>query len=145
MTQALLILIFIAAAMSLVSYVYCWQDIKGGRPHIVSLRQITGIMDRNRLNRRFGIPETGYYYPLSPEQMQDLLRSRAWFFYGECTADAVCLLGVWLYMNGQGDSDFLWWFIALAGICQIINVGFSLWLVHKWREQIREEIENSDD
>src|SRR5437868_5178985 len=98
MIQFLLILIFCSSALSLLSYVYCWQDIRTGRPHIISLRQITTIMDRNRLNQMFGPPEKGYYYMLSPEQLYGLIQSRRWFYVCECAADITCALGVWLYM-----------------------------------------------
>ena len=145
MTEFFLICIFASAALSLLSYLYCWQDIQRGRPHIISLRQITTIMDRNRLNQMFGSPGPGYYYTLSPPQLLALVRWKQWFFYLECTADTACLLGVWLYMTGNGLQNSVGWFIVLAGLCQGINLAYSIWLIRKWSFQIREEIENSED
>jgi hypothetical protein len=144
MIQFLLVSIFFSAALSLISYVYCWQDIRSGRPHIISLRQITAIMDRKRLNRIFGMPEPGYYYPLSPELMYELIRKRRWFYTRECTADITCILGVWLYMTGRLPATYVGWFAALAGICQMINLVYSLFLISKWHSQLREEIDNSE-
>jgi hypothetical protein len=139
----LLVIIFIAAGMSLLSYVYCWIDILGGSPHIISLRQITAVMDRERLNLRFGPPDASYRYALDKPQLAALIRSRRGFFAAECTADALCLLGAWLYMGAGMDDSHIGWFILLAGLCQGINVGWSLWQVRKWAHQIVEEMDNS--
>lgn len=145
MTSFLLGLIFVSAALSLVSYVYCWHDIRGGRPHIISLRQILTIMDRNRINEMFGAPEPGYYYPLSPAQLRIVMQERRWFYTRECTTDIVCLVGSWLYMTGGASPDTVYGFILLAGLCQGINVAYSLWLIRKWSAQIREELDNTGD
>ena len=145
MIEFLLVAIFCSAAMSLISYMYCWQDIRGGRPHIISLRQITSIMDRNRLTQLLGKPEPGYYYALSPAQLSVIIRSRRWFYTRECAADITCILGAWLYMTGSiGDENILL-FIILALSCQMVNLIYSFCLISKWRFQLREEIENSED
>src|SRR5689334_16790296 len=99
MISLLLLSIFVTASLSLVSYIYCWQDIRHGHPHIISLRQITSVMDRERLTRMFGQPQPGYYYKLTPEQVHNVMKRRGWFFYSECTADIMCLLGAWMYMT----------------------------------------------
>jgi hypothetical protein len=114
MAELRLILIFISAGLSLVSYVYCWQDIRTGRPHILALRQITSIMDRHRLTALFGQPEPGYYYKLTPEQVKALIRRHLNFYIGECAAELVCMLGVWRYMSGSASPDGLPAFILLA-------------------------------
>jgi len=145
MIQFLLIVIFISAALSLLSYIHCWQDICRGRPHIISLRQITSVMDREWLNRRFGAHEPGYYYKLSPAQIQDIVRKHGWFFYCECAMDTVCLFGAWWFSIGLGSGDMALLFILLAGAGQGLNVAYSFWLMRKWKHQIREEIENSED
>jgi|GEM_PF-4808329 len=140
-----LVSIFIMAALSLLSYVYCWHDIRGGNPHIVSLRQILTIMDRHQIDALLGTHGPGYYYQLTPEQLQGLVQSRRWFYTRECAADMTCLLGSWMYMTGVGDPRAAGWFALLAVLCQSINFGYSLWLISKWRGQLREEIENTDD
>jgi len=145
MAEIALITIFIASALSLVSYVYCWNDIKSGRPHIITLRQITSIMDRNRLNALYGSPEPGYYYRLPPETLAAMLARYRWFYIRECAADLVCMLGVWRYMQGASHPNGQTIFIALALTCQAVNILYSLWLVRKWRDQLREEMENSSD
>lgn len=139
----LLGLVFVVAALSLLSYVYCWQDIKGGRPHIISLRQILVIMDRHRIDALLGGHGPGYYYRLTPAQVAALLSGRRWFYRRECAADLTCLLGSWLYMTGVGDARAASWFVLLAGLCQGINLAYSLWLIGKWRDQLKEEIDNS--
>ena len=145
MAEIFLIAIFIASALSLVSYVYCWNDIKSGRPHIITLRQITSIMDRNRLNAIYGAPEPGYYYRLSPETVAIICARYRGFYLRECAADLVCMLGVWRAMQGAAHPSGQTLFIALAFTCQAINILYSLWLVRKWRDQLREEMENSID
>ena len=35
--------------------------------------------------------------------------------------------------------------LTLAGLCQGINLAYSLWLMRKWQDQFREELENSGD
>lgn len=146
MADLLLCLIFIVAALSLLSYLYCWNDIKSGRPHIIALRQITMIMDRAQHNRWFGAPEPGYYYPLSPQQVAAILRWRRGFYRRECAADLVCMFGAWRAMTGMmGEGAGLFMFIALAALCQSVNVAYSLWLIRKWRGQIQEELENTID
>jgi len=145
MIQFLLFTIFCSASLSLISYVYCWHDIRSGRPHILSLRQITAIMDRNRLNQLFGQPEPGYYYALTPAQLYEIIQRRRWFYTGECAADITCILGVWLYMMGIIANEKILLFLLLAGLCQVINLAYSIRLISKWRGQLREEIENSED
>ncbi len=145
MTAFLLVAIFIFASLSLVSYVYCWADIKSGRPHILSLRQITNIMDRNRLNELFGKPEPGFFYKLSPEMLAKLIRMRQPFFLRECATDIVCIYGAWRFMTSEAPLLLLWLFVVLAMLCQAVNLLYSLILVKKWGGQIREEIDNSED
>jgi hypothetical protein len=137
--------IAIVAALSLLSYLYCWSDIKSGRPHIIALRQITMVMDRARLNQWFGNPEPGYYYQLTPAQVASIIRSRRWFYVSECAADSVCLIGAWRVMIGAASEGTVVPFIILATLCQSINLLYSLWLIRKWRDQIQEELENSGD
>lgn len=145
MVSVLLITIFIISALSLISYVYCWQDIKTGRPHIITLRQITSIMDRKQLNILFGPPEPGYYYKLLPEMVTYLQNTYRLYYIRECAADIVCMAGVWRYMHAPDSAPGQIIFILLALTCQGINIIYSLWLVRKWRDQLREEMENSGD
>ena len=140
MTGLLLVTIFMMAAMSLLSYVYCWHDIKSGEPHIISLRQITNIMDRNRLTHMFGSPAPGYRYKLSPLALKALLKARQGFYYTEVGADSACILGAYAYMTHQVPMGTVGWFIVLAGLCQSINFAYSIWLVRRWGHQIREEM-----
>jgi len=145
MIQFLLVIIFISAALSFLSYVYCWNDIRSGRPQIVSLRQITGVMDRERLNQWFGRPAPGYYYTLTPEQVKGILWWRAWFVRSECALDGVCLFGAWWFSHYVKHAGFVYGFIFLGGLCQIVNLAHSFWLMQKWQHQIREEVENSEE
>jgi hypothetical protein len=142
MIGMLLTLIFLSATLSLVSYSYCWHDIKTGRPHIISLRQITTIMDRHRLNAMFGPPGAGYRYKLSPQMLRTLVKGRIFYFYSETAADCVCLVGSYLYLTKQVQAS-VGWFILLAVICQAVNVAHSILLVRKWSHQIKEELEDS--
>lgn len=145
MAEIFLITIFMAAATSLISYIYCWHDIKTGRPHIISLRQITNIMDRNRLTALFGKPEPGYYYVLSPQMLVAFTRKYQTSYYSEVGADTMCLIGSYMYMTGQLAADRVWWFIALAGFCQVVNFCYSIMLVRRWAHQFREEMNDIDD
>lgn len=143
--ELLLVLIFISAGLSLVSYVYCWQDITSARPHILALRQITSIMDRNRLNALFGQPQPGFYYALKPEQVKALTSRFRGFYLRECAAEIVCMAGVWRYMAGYASPAGQGAFIVLAIICQGINFIYSMWLIRKWRDQLQEELEEGGD
>lgn len=145
MAELLLVLIFLSAGMSLVSYVYCWQDITSGRPHILALRQITSIMDRHRLNTLYGSPEPGFYYPLSPLQVAQLTGRYRGFYLRECAAELVCMLGVWRYMSGSAAPEGQTLFILLAMACQGVNFIYSLHLIRKWRDQLQEEIQQRHD
>jgi hypothetical protein len=145
MIGILLLIIFVFAGLSLVSYLYCWADIKGGNPHILSLRQITNVMDREKLNRMFGDPLPGYFYKLEPAAVTQLMARRQWYFYRECATDAICVLGAWRYMVIDAHPVALRYFLLLAFACQALNLVYSIILVKKWGYQIREEIENSDD
>ena len=145
MDELLMVLIFLSAGLSLVSYVYCWQDITSGRPHILALRQITSIMDRNRLNAIYGQPEPGFYYPLSPQTVAQLTSRYRWFYMRECAAEAVCMLGVWRFMVGSGAPELQGLFVVLALLCQGVNFIYSLWLIRKWRDQLQEEIQQRRD
>lgn len=141
MSGFLLFVILVSGALSLVSYLYCWHDIKRGKPHIISLRQITGIMDRNRLDSLLGRHDGRYFYNLSPDVRTRLLNGRREFVYGECAADLVCMLGAGRYFSGAAAESTQGWFILIAGLCQAINFAYSTHLVRKWSHQIREEID----
>ncbi|MBY0406346.1 MAG: hypothetical protein K2Q01_01540 [Rickettsiales bacterium] len=145
MVEALLMGIFLTAALSLASYVYCWQDIKTGRPHIITLRQITAIMDRNQLNALFGMPKPGYFYELSEETVHNLLTRYRGYYVRECAADSVCMLGVWRHMQGAAAPETMALFILLAMTCQGVNIIYSMHLIKKYRHQLREEMENPGD
>lgn len=142
MTVFLLTAIFIAAALSLVSYLYCWWDIRGGHPHIISLRQITNIMDRHILDLLFGNHDRGYYYTLSPEKLVIFRRAWGGYYYREIAADGICMIGVYRYMTGLASPDTVGWFILLATVCQAINFAYSILLIRRWSHQIREELED---
>jgi hypothetical protein len=145
MAELLMVLVFLSAGLSLVSYVYCWQDITSGRPHILALRQITSIMDRNRLNAQYGQPEPGFYYTLTPAQIATLTSRFRLFYLRECAAEGVCMLGVWRFISGSGTPDLQWIFVFLAITCQGINFIYSIWLLRKWRDQLQEEIQQRHD
>lgn len=145
MAEAFLILIFITAALSLLSYVYCWHDIKSGSPHIVTLRQITSIMDRHQLNALFGMHGPGYYYAIPPDILAAMLARYRSYYWRECAADAVCMLGVWRYMQASEDAPGRSLFILLAFTCQAINIIYSLWLIRKWRHQLLEEMNSAGE
>jgi hypothetical protein len=145
MSAIFLVLIFIMSALSLISYVYCWNDIKTGRPYILSLRQITSIMDREKLNQLFGPPGRGYFYKLAPHVLYTLLKERQYFYYRECAADVLCVFGAWRYMTHEVGDATTALFILLASACQGINLVYGYFLVKKWGGQIREEIEKSED
>lgn len=136
-----LVTIFIVSALSLISYVYCWQDIHNGRPHITSLRQLTHIMDRNLLNQLFGEPKPGYVYELPPPVLRALVQWKRPFFIQEVLADGLCAYGAYRYMTVDTHPDFVLWFVLLAGVCQGIDLLHSFWLVRRWWHQISEEFE----
>ena len=144
MAELLLAAIFITAGLSLLSYIYCWQDIKSGRPHIITLRQITSIMDRHRLNAMFGSPQPGYYYPIPDTILKPMLAYYRSFYLSECLADSLCMLGAWRYMQHK-DAQGQALFISLAFTCQAVNIIYSIWLIRKWGHQLREEFENSGE
>ncbi len=145
MSAFLLAIIVCSALFSLISYVYCWHDIRTGRPHIISLRQITSIMDRNRLNDLFGRHVTGYYYELTQTQLTHLIQIRRWFYISECSADALCIVAAWFALTGVTNPENTPLIVVLTGLCQGINLVYSFWLISKWHPQLREEIETSDD
>ena len=145
MMQFLLVLIFISGALSLLSYIFCWQDIAAGRPHIISLRQITSIMDRKRLNAHFGAPKRGFYYQLTPVQVEGILWRQRGYMIAECSLDGLCVLGSWWFASGLGSQELELPFIGAAGLSQLLNVLYSFFLLRKWQHQMQEELENSDD
>lgn len=141
----MMLVIFFTALLSLASYLYCWNDIRRGRPHIISLRQVTLIMDRNALNRLFGQPQPDYRYALPLETLARLIKAKQGYVYLEMAADALCMLGAWRYLTGAAPEALEEWFILLAALCQGVNIVYSMWLVWKWGDQIREEMEDLGD
>lgn len=133
--------VFLIATLSLASYLYCWNDIRRGHPHILSLRQITLVMDREALNRMFGAPDARYRYALAPEALAGVIRARRFYAYSEMAIDAVCALAMWSVVTHRALPVFEDWLVLLAGLAQGINLAYSLWLVRKWGWQIREEME----
>jgi hypothetical protein len=145
MSEFVLGIIFISAGMSLISYIYCWQEVRSGTPHILALRQITSIMDRNSLNQRYGKPDLGYNYTLTEEQVDELLATYRSFFLRECATEITCMFGVWRYMTGAAPSQYVWLFIALAVAVQGVNLAYSMWLIRKWRDQLQEETDSEGE
>lgn len=137
--------VFLIATLSLASYLYCWNDVRRGRPHILSLRQVTLIMDREALNRLFGAPGPGYRYVLSAENVAAIARSRRVYVYSEIALDAICMLAAWSVVTHQALPALEDWLVLLAGLAQAINLAYSMWLIRKWGWQIREEIEDIGD
>lgn len=142
MVSFLLVSIFLAAALSLLSYLYCWWDIQSGSPHIISLRQITNIMDRHLLDRIFGAHKEGYVYELSPQKLAFIRLVWGGYYYRELAADTICMIGAYYYMTQAAAPAFVLLFIVLATTCQAINFVFSIRLVRRWKHQIREELED---
>jgi hypothetical protein len=140
-----LFLIFGCAAVSLLSYLYCWQDIRGGAPHIISLRSVTYIMDRHQLNHLYGEPDRRWRYHFPPETLKRFKARWSGQFLLAIGADSSCLLGAYRYLTEQGAPVFLPWFVLLAGGYQALSYIWSYLLVHRWGHQIREEIEGFDD
>ena len=145
MTALLLILIFLFAGCSFVSFVYCWLDIRGGKPYILSLRQITGIMDRNIINSLYGMPQKGFIYPLSPKDIRHILNSRRMYFYRESLADSLCIFGSWRFMTQEASTGMLWTFLLLGGVCQGLNMLYSFQVLERWGDQIREELDSPEE
>ncbi len=141
----LLACVMLVAFLSLCSYLYCWHDIRRGRPHILSLRQITLIMDRNRLDSIFGHHQKGYYYQLNPAALAMIVRSRRGFVFFEVLADTFCLWGSYRYLAGLASMQTVGLFVVLAAVCQGIDVWFSMRLVRAWWPQIQEEIDNTGE
>ncbi|MCE2926308.1 MAG: hypothetical protein LW823_01490 [Rickettsiales bacterium] len=138
--SGLLIMILIISAMSLASYVYCWRDIMQGNPHIISLRQITCIMDRNMLDMIFGKHEAGYRYLLSPYSRKWFRTQWGFYYLRETAADWLCIIGA-LYFWFIPDHPLTLSFVLLAVCCQGINITQSVLLVRRWRHQILEELD----
>jgi len=141
MSALLLLVVLLLSALSLASYVYCWRDVMRGHPHIISLRQITCIMDRHLLDIMFGRHEAGYRYTLSPHARRWFARQWGGYWLREVAADAVCIIGA-LYFWFMDDRPLMVSFLLLALTCQGINMVQSMWLVRRWRHQIIEELDD---
>ncbi len=135
-----LIIIMLISVMTAGSYWFCWQDILRGRPHILSMRQVTLIMDRNRLDAVFGRHKEGYVYELSPQSLSALVKARRFFVYSEMTAEFVCFVGAYRYLNDMAAPEFVGLFVLLAGLCQGIDIWMSIRLIRRYWHQIEEEM-----
>lgn len=133
--------VFLVSVLSLGSYLYCWRDVKRGNPHILSLRQVTLVMDREVLNRLFGAPGPGWRYALTPEARAELVRSRWFYIHSEMAIDLACMLAAWSVVTHKAPPAMEIWLVLLAGVAQGINLAYSVWLMKKWGWQIREEME----
>ncbi|MFO0388903.1 MAG: hypothetical protein ACK502_04185 [Alphaproteobacteria bacterium] len=135
-----LIVIVLISILTAGSYWFCWQDILRGRPNILSMRQITLIMDRNKLDAIFGRHQPDFYYTLTPEMLAALVRSRKFFVYSEIAAEVVCFIGAYRYLTGAASLETVWVFILLAAICEGIDIWMSITLIRKYWYQIEEEM-----
>lgn len=136
----LIILVGCISVLSLGSWLYCWNDVQKGRPNILSLRQITLIMDRHRLDALYGKHGSGYIYELSKESLQQINRDRRMFVYSEMLADGCCFFGVYRYFTGTMDTSLLPLFMTLAIAYQSLSLWYSMTLVKRWWHQIAEEM-----
>ncbi len=132
--------IILISILSAGSYWFCWQDIKRGRPSILSMRQVTLIMDRKRLDAIFGRHQSDYTYQLSPEVLAALMRMRSFFVYSEIAAEVVCFVGAYRYLTGMASPDYAGIFIMLACCCQFIDIWMSVSLIRKYWHQVEEEM-----
>ena len=138
----LLASIALISAISLCSWWYCWQDVRGGRPNILSLRQVTLIMDRNLLDTLYGKHGQGYIYTLNKPALAQITRDRRLFVYKEMLADMLCFAGAYRYFIGSAMPDYFPIFLLLATTYQGLSIWYSISLVRRWWHQIEEEMDN---
>ncbi|MGE0755332.1 MAG: hypothetical protein AB7L92_09280 [Alphaproteobacteria bacterium] len=132
------------SAVSLCSWVYCWRDVLDGKPGILSLRQVTLIMDRHKLDEIFGRHGPGYVYELSPQAIALVKRNYSIFVYSEMAADILCFIGVYRFFTGDMSQAIVPMFTLVASMYQLVALWYSLRLVRQWWHQIEEEMDNPE-
>jgi hypothetical protein len=136
----LLLIVLVVSLLSFASYMYCWRDIMTGNPHILSLRQMTTIMDRHVLNLIFGAHEKDYRYWLSPTGLIWFRKQWSGYYYREIAADALCAIGALYFLSKNTPQEVTTAFLLLAITCQGITIYSAVIQVKRWRHQIEEEL-----
>lgn len=136
----LLIAIMGYALLSLASWWFCWRNVMGGRPHILSMRQITLIMDRERLDTLYGKHKPGYVYELNEAALGQIKRQHRGNMIKEMAADLLCLVGSYNYLMSDEPAGSMLTFAMFAGIYQMLTLWYSFKLVNPYWEQINEEM-----
>jgi hypothetical protein len=135
-----LAIIALLAALSLVANIHAWRDIQAGNPYILSLRQVTRIMDRARLQALFGQCDARYLFTLSAHQRKVVVRLWGLPMALDMAGDVACMAGVYYYGVIQPPGEAHWFFISFALWYQSLGFWDSWRQVKAWRHQIDEEL-----
>jgi hypothetical protein len=137
MLTAIAVVLVLSAVASLWSTRGSVRDFENGRPHIDSLRDITGIIDRNELIARFGEPNADLRFQV------DLATARAnatmfTRYVADDKNDVAAIVLALLALIAQ--EPWPWILISVAGAVTLANWIGSAWIVLRHHRQFDDEI-----
>ncbi len=126
------------SAYSLYSTVLSWRAVRGGRVHIDTIRDLTGLVDREEINRRFGAPDAQLSYEVTPNRIKRARTTFAFLLSSEViNGFIIAALGLALY---EGSTPLGWSILAAAAFYIISGYILAAWLIAAHIEQLEEEI-----
>ncbi|PLX35297.1 MAG: hypothetical protein C0605_10615 [Hyphomicrobiales bacterium] len=123
---------------SLISAYMSWQAVRSGPVHIDVLRDLTGVVDRDDLNARFGSPAPGLFYQVSAAAVRRARGPASWLLSNE-VLDAV-MLGLLAYSLFAGAETCRLCILVLSGLYLLLGYGLGFYLIFSHLDQIQEEI-----
>ena len=138
MFLAITIILLGLCLYSLYTALVSWRAVLSGRVHIDVIRDLTGLVDREEINSRFGHPEPGLIYRVSVQSIRQARGLTSWLLSNE-VLDAT-MIGLLVYS-----------FFAKTGLCQLgilsvsalymlMGYGVAVYLILSHIDQIEEEI-----
>ena len=126
------------SAYSLYSTVLSWRAVRSGRVHIDTIRDLTGLVDREQINRRFGSPDEQLSYKVTPNRVKKARTPFAFLLSSEAIDSfIIAALALALY---EGSTVLGWSILAAAASYIVLGYALAAYLIAAHIEQLEEEI-----
>ncbi len=126
------------SAYSLYSTVLSWRAVRGGRVHIDTIRDLTGLVDREQINRQFGPPDEQLSYRVTPERIKKARTPFAFLLSSEAVDSfVIAALALALY---EGGTALGWSILAAAAFYIVLGYILAAYLIAAHIDQLEEEI-----
>lgn len=135
---AVTIILLGLSAYSLTTAFVSWQAVRSGPVHIDVIRDLTGVIDRARINARFGNPDPGLFYTVSPKAVRQARGPASWILSNEVLDGVMIMLLIYSLFTKTGGCQL--GILSLSGLYMLLGYGLTFYLIFSHMDQIKEEI-----